>query len=113
MITIFIRQIFTFIVLLSLLIFIVIPFAGRLMRNEQFKNKGINTFGTVTNSYPTGFSLNGIPQLEVTLSYTINGVNYEGCATLFTERIFYLGVVVPIRVNPENLIDCSIVITKI
>ena len=110
---IFIMQILIFIVLLTLLVFIVIPFVGRLMRNEQFINKGINTLGTVTNSFPTGFSQNGIPQIEITLSYTINGVLYEGCATLFTKRIFYLEMVVPIRVNPNNLIDCSIVTTKI
>lgn len=101
------------IVLILILLLVIIPFLGRIVRNEQFLSNGIKTFGTVTNSYPTGVFLKGIPQQHITLSYVIDGVSYTGCAVLFVERIFYLGMVIPIRVNPKNLVDCSIIMTRI
>jgi len=91
------------------IIFIFIPFVARLMRNERFKKDGRKTHGTVTFTEQTGISFFGVPQMKMSLKYDIDGVSYEGFATLFTRQVLPIGSVVPIRVNPNDLIECSVI----
>lgn len=96
------------------LLFVMIAFVGWMMRDEGLKKGWLKTFGTVTNAFPTGLSYLGVPQEQITLKYDIDGVSYEGCTTLFTHRIYTytIGVVIPVKVNPKNLLDCRIISIK-
>ena len=105
--------------LLLLIIFLPLVIAGtlvigRFMRNEIFLNDWIQAYGTITNAFPTGGSYMGIPQVEIMLKYEISGKTYEGCTTLLTRHNYYfpLGIVVPIRVNPKDLLNCTLITTK-
>ena len=104
-------QVFGIVIALLFVVFVIIPLTTKIWNNQRFAKNGIETFGTVTNSYFTGFVFQGRRQEVVNLKYTINGKTYEGCATLFTGQIYYSGVVVPIKVNPKDPLDCSIVLT--
>ena len=109
MITILILKL---IVAVLLILFVMIPLTGRFLKNEKFKKNGIKTYGTVTNSYPTGAMFFGVPQMQITLKYKVGEKTYEGCATFFTRRILQLGFSVPIAVNPKNFYECSILSSK-
>lgn len=98
--------------LILIVFFVVAPIVGRRIRNERFVQNAPKIYGTVTSSYPTGNYFNGIPQIILTLKYSIDGVEYEGCASQYTNMIYCLGTTVPIRVNPKNPVDCSIASTR-
>ena len=91
-----------------LLAILTIYMVRKMLKNERFTKNGIEVYGTVTGYIPTRISFLGIPQIALKLKYSINGKSYEGYTTLFTRRGYYLGTVVPIRVNPENYVECSV-----
>ena len=79
-----------------------------MMKNDNEIKNGIQTTGTVTDVFPTGVVRGGTQQVSIGLKYEIDGISYHGHAFIFTHRMFYMGVVVPIMVNPKDLLACSI-----
>ena len=79
-----------------------------MQKSDHYIKNGIQTTGTVVDVWPTGIVRGGTGQLRVSLKYEIDGTSYEGCAFIFTHHVYYMGVVVPIMVNPKNLGECSI-----
>ena len=103
-------------IILYLIIFallcILILVVARFFINERFVKSGIRAFGKIISANPTGYILLGIPQIMVTLSYTIDDKEYQGVAFMYTKRVYIPEMTVRVAVNPKNLNECCILSGK-